>query len=71
MVDSGQSARRSCEFVNLNRFTYHYTAREDPDELVFSKRLRELALQQPRFGSPHLTVLLRREFGAVNHKQVE
>lgn len=35
------------------------------------KRLRELALQRPRFGSPRLTVLLRREFGPVNHKRVE
>jgi putative transposase len=34
-------------------------------------RMRELALKKRRYGSPRLTVLLRREFGAVNHKRVE
>ncbi len=71
MVDNGRSARRSCELADLNRSTYRYSAKENPDELVIRKRLRELALQRPRFGSPRLTVLLRREFGAINHKRVE
>ena len=71
MVDNGRSARQSCELASLNRSTYHYSAKENPDELVIRKRLRELALQRPRFGSPRLTVLIRREFGAVNHKRVE
>ena len=30
-----------------------------------------MAFKRPRFGSPRLTVLLRREFGAVNHKRIE
>ncbi len=35
------------------------------------RRLRELARQRPAFGSPRLTVLVRREIGTVNHKRVE
>lgn len=34
-------------------------------------RLRELADQRRRFGSPRLHVLLRREGWAINHKRVE
>ena len=30
-----------------------------------------MALQRPRFGSPRLTVLIRREFGSINHKRIE
>ena len=71
MIDSGRSARRSCELASLHRSTYHYTVKEDPDEMVIRKRLHELALQRPRFGSPRLTVLIRREFGPVNHKRIE
>ena len=71
MVESGRSSRRSCELTSLNRSTYYYCAKENPDDLVIRKRLRELALQRPRFGSPRLTVLIRREFGAINHKRVE
>jgi putative transposase len=33
--------------------------------------MRELALKKRRYGSPRLTVLLRREFGKINHKRVE
>jgi len=33
-------------------------------------RLRALAPARPRFGYRRLTVLLRREYGAVNHKRV-
>lgn len=71
MSESGCSVRRSCELISLNRSTYQYTARIDPEDEILKKRLRELALQRPRFGSPRLTVLLRREFGPVNHKRVE
>ena len=71
MLESGRSARRACELVSLNRSTYQCMPREDPEELLIRKRLRELALERPRFGSPRLTVLLRRELGPINHKRVE
>ena len=71
MTESGCSTRRACELISLNRSTYQYKVRVNPEDELLKKRLRELALQRPRFGSPRLTVLLRREFGPVNHKRVE
>jgi putative transposase len=68
---SGCSVRKACKLVSLNRSTYDYSVRENPEDLLIRKRMRELALQRPRFGSPRLTVLLRREFGTINHKRVE
>jgi putative transposase len=40
------------------------------DQGVVPERLRALAQERPRFGYRRLTVLLRRELGAVNHKRV-
>lgn len=37
---------------------------------MLRERLRALAVARPRFGYRRLTILLRREFGAVNHKRV-
>jgi len=71
MKDIGVSIRRACLLIDLNRSTYQYRCSEKADEQLLRKRLRELALQRPRFGSPRLTVFIRREFGAVNHKRVE
>ena len=68
---SGCSVRKACKLVSLNRSTYDYCVRENPEDLLIRKRMRELALQRPRIGSPRLTVLLRREFGSINHKRVE
>jgi putative transposase len=71
MQDIGVSVRRACVLTDLNRSTYQYRRQEKADEELLRNRLRELALQRPRFGSPRLTVLLRREFGPLNHKRVE
>lgn len=54
----------------LNRATYRYKPTAKDDGSV-RECLRLLAAQRPRFGAPRLTVLLRQEFGAVNHKRVE
>jgi len=71
MKDIGVSVRRACALTDLNRSTYQYQCQEKAGENLLRRRLRELALQRPRFGSPRLTVLLRREFGVVNHKRIE
>lgn len=71
MSGGGCSIRRACQLISLNRSTYQYNVRVNPEDEILKKRLRELALQRPRFGSPRLTVLLRREFGVINHKRVE
>jgi putative transposase len=70
MKSEGLSERRSCKLAGLSRATYRYTPSVKDDGHV-RERMKALAAQRPRFGSPRLRVLLRREFGAVNHKRVE
>jgi putative transposase len=70
MKSEGLSERRSCKLIELNRATYRYKPTAKDDGCVL-ERMRILAAQRPRFGAPRLTVLLRQEFGAVNHKRVE
>ena len=47
MITSGRSAQPSCELASLHRSTSDYAVKEDPEELVIRKRLREVALQLP------------------------
>jgi len=49
---------------------YHTPKTNQYNEQIRS-RIIELAHERPRFGTPRLTVLIRQEFGAVNHKRVE
>lgn len=70
MKSEGLSERRSCKLAGLGRATYRYKPTAKDDGCV-RERMRILAVQRPRFGAPRLTVLLRQEFGAVNHKRVE
>jgi putative transposase len=63
------SERRACLLVGMTRSSYRYAARrQEPAEL--RERLRELAQERRRFGYRRLSVLLRREGWAVNHKRV-
>ena len=56
--------------MNLSRTAYGY--HPDPgDDTALRQRLRELAAQRRRFGSPRLHVLLKREGMVVNHKKTE
>lgn len=66
----GHSHRRACRLVNLCRGTQQYKSRKK-DDGALRQRLRELAEQRRRFGSPRLHTLLRREGWEVNHKRVE
>jgi putative transposase len=63
------SQRRACRLVQCHRATARYAAQPVPEERV-RERLRALATERPRFGYRRLTVLLRREHGAINHKRV-
>ena len=67
----GVSERRSCAQVDIGRGTYRYQVRSATDEPVVRGLIRELARLRPRFGSPRLSALVRRELGPVNHKRVE
>lgn len=64
------SERRACRAITIPRSTIRYKRRLSSDEGV-RMRLKELASQRRRFGSPRLTVLLKREGFKVNHKKVE
>jgi putative transposase len=49
---------------------YRYKPKPASDEGI-RKRLRELAEQRKRFGSPRLHIMLRREGLVINHKKTE
>jgi putative transposase len=63
------SQRRACRLLQLARATARCRPRAR-EEGALRQRLRELAAQRPRFGYRRLTVLLRREYGPLNHKRV-
>ena len=67
----GVSERRSCAQVDIGRGTYRYQGRSATDEPVVRGLIRELARLRPRFGSPRLSALVRRELGPGNHQSVE
>ena len=71
MRQVGVSERRAGVQVAIGWGTYRYQGSGAADEPVLRTRIKELAQLRPRFGSPRLTALVRRELGAVNHKRVE
>ncbi len=71
MQDMGMSERRACRLLGVCRATAQYQRTEKPDEAALRARLRDLAMQRGGFGSPRLTLLLRRERPGVNHKRIE
>jgi putative transposase len=56
--------------VDLSRTAYRYQ-RHREDDTVLRCRLKELAGQRKRFGSPRLHIMLKREHLVVNHKRTE
>jgi len=64
------SERRACVIVGLSRSSCRYQAKPNNDAEIRS-RLRELAEQRRKFGSPRLHILLRREGCVINHKRTE
>jgi len=66
----GLSERRACRLVGMARTSCRYEPRRQGQEENLKARLRTLAGERRRFGYRRLTVLLRREGWAVNHKRV-
>jgi putative transposase len=64
------SQRRACRLIQISRSTVQYQRQPDQNGWL-RKRLRDLASQRRRYGSPRLQVLLRREGKIFNHKRVE
>ena len=65
----GVSVRRACRLAGVRGSTFYYQRRAK-DWTALKIRLKELALARIRFGYLRLTVLLRREGGAVGKKLV-
>lgn len=72
MLDQSEiTIKRSCELVGLSRTGWYRPPMESAQNRAIRRRMRQMASQRPAFGSPRLTILLQREFGALNHKRVE
>ena len=70
VVCLGRSIRKACDLVGISRAVYGYVPRPDKNVAV-RERLRQLAQERRRFGSPRLHLLLKREGLVVNHKRTE
>jgi putative transposase len=65
------SIRKQCELLGISRSGYYYEpCPESAENLALMRRLDELHLERPVYGSRRLTVLLQREGQAVNRKRV-
>ena len=65
------SIRRQCELLELSRSSFYYEpASESPENLALMRRLDQLHLDHPVYGSRRLTVMLRREGQSINRKRV-
>ena len=65
------SLQRQCELVGISRSGFYYEpVPESEANLALMRRLDELHLEHPVYGSRRLTVLLQREGREVNRKRV-
>jgi putative transposase len=65
------SLRRQCELVGISRSGFYYEpVPETPENLSLMRRLDELHLEHPVYGSRRLQALLQREGREVNRKRV-
>ena len=65
------SIRRQCELVGIARSAFYYEpVAESPENLELMRRLDELHLEHPVYGSRRLAAVLQREGRAVNRKRV-
>ena len=70
MQMNGLSERRACTLAGQPRTTQRYCECPKKDGHLRT-RLRELSVKWPRYGTPRLTILIRKELGQVNHKRIE
>ncbi len=66
----GLSERKACRLVDISSSVLRYQPKPGNDGTL-RQRLRELAEERKRFGSPRLHVLLKREELVINHKRTE
>ena len=70
MEGLGLSERRACLLSGVSPSVYRYEAKLGNDDELRT-RMRELAGERKRFGSPRLHIMLKREGLVVNHKRTE
>lgn len=70
MKELGMSERCASDMVGISRSTVRYRGNESKDTELEIK-IKAIAARHPRYGSPRITVLLRKEGLKVNHKRVE
>ncbi|MDA1215801.1 MAG: IS3 family transposase [Chloroflexi bacterium] len=66
----GLSERRACLLAGVTPSVYRYEPKQGSDDDL-RQRMRDLAGQRKRFGSPRLHIMLKREGLVVNHKRTE
>jgi len=75
MVDREQpelSVRRQCELVQVSRSGFYYEPEPtDPEELALMRRVDELHLKHPFYGSRKLSDALRKEGREANRKRIQ
>ena len=70
--DGALSVRRQCEVLALNRSSFYYeSVGPDSEELGLMRRIDELHLQFPFFGSRRISRELRNQGLIVNRKRVQ
>ena len=66
------SVRRQCELLGINRSGYYYQPKgESGLNLTMMNLIDEQYTRTPFYGSPKMTVWLRRQGYDVNHKRIE
>jgi hypothetical protein len=65
----GTSGQQACRLELLRRSTWYRRSRAK-DQTPLRMRIRELALNRPRFGYLRIHILLRREGWLINRKRV-
>jgi putative transposase len=70
--DEQASVRRQCELLGVNRSSVYYVPVEpDAEELELMRRIDEIHLEFPFYGSRSITRELRGKGGRVNRKRVQ
>jgi putative transposase len=69
VVPTAGSERRVCRWLGWHRSAVRYRSTR-PDDRPLRQRLRELATEHPRWGSPMLIWRLRQEGVRDNHKRI-
>ena len=65
------SIRQQCELLGISRSGFYYEpVVESQENLALMRRLDELHLEYPVYGSRRLTALLQREGREINRKRV-